>query len=154
MKEHRRNHYPHHEFLYHLIVGDGIDNVDTAVERLLFALNFRRKLDGTTYIKEAIELWIDMPVIRRVVLSSDVYPKVASKLNSTAECVERNIRTAIHDCYYNGKLFLFNELVLSDVISPKYPPTNGEFLSSAVSWLRIQRREHNRQMSLFKYIDR
>ena len=152
MKEHRRNNYPHHEFLYHLVVDDGIDNVDVAVERLLFALNFKSKLRGTTFIKEAIALWYDAPVTARVVLSNDVYPQIAAKMHSTAERVERAIRTAIHDCYHHGKLFLFNDLVQSEIISPRYAPTNGEFVSSVVSWLRIQRSERNRQMSFLRNI--
>ena len=153
MKENGRNNYPQHEFLYNLVVGDGVDNVNAAVERLLFALNFRSKLDGTAYIKEAIELWYNMPTNTRVVLSSDIYPQVATRLHSTAERVERSIRNALHDCYANGKLLLFNDLTQSEVVSTRYAPTNGEFISSVVSWLRIQRREQNRQMSLFKYID-
>lgn len=154
MKTLARTNYPQHEFLYNLVVGDGIDSVDVTVERLLFALSFRSKLDGTVYIKEAIALWFSMPVASRVVLSTDIYPQVAAKLNSTAERVERNIRTAIHDCHGNGKLVLFNDLAQSEIILPHYVPTNAEFLSSVVSWLRIQCREQNRQMSLFKYIDR
>ena len=153
MKTVTRNNYPQHEFLYNLVVGDGIDNVGAAVERLLFALSFRSKLDGTAYIKEAVELWFDMPTNTRVVLSTDIYPQVATKLHSTAERVEKNIRTAIHDCHKQGRLMLFNDLAQCEIVTKSYIPTNGEFLSSVVSWLRIQLREQNRQMNLFKYID-
>lgn len=153
MKDHRRNHYPHHEFLYSLVVGDGIDNVNVAIERLLFALSFRSKLDGTGYIKEAIALWYEMPATSRVVLSNDIYPQIAANVRSTSERVERSIRNALRDCHVHGKLIWLNDLVQSEIVSPRYAPTNGEFLSSVVSWLRIQHREHNRQMSLFKYID-
>ena len=153
MRDNKHNHYPHHAFLYNLVVGDGIDNVDVAVARLLLALGFRSKLHGATYIKEAIKLWYDMPATARVVLSIDIYPQIATKLGSTAERVERSIRNAIHDCHHHGKLIWFNDLVQSDVVSAKYVPTNGEFLSSVVDWLRIQCRDNAKQMSFLRYIE-
>ena len=152
MKENRCGNYPKHEFLYNMVVGDGIENVEVAIERLLFALSFRSKLHGTAYIKEAIELWYDMPSTTHVVLSNDIYPQIAAKMCSTAERVERSIRNALHDCYQHGNLLLLNDLVQSDVVSTRYVPTNGEFLSSVVSWLRIQRREHSRQLSFLRYL--
>lgn len=153
MTNDRRNNYSQHTFLYNLVVGDGIDNLDVAVQRLFFALGFKSKLLGTTYLKEAIKLWHALPSTKRVVLTADVYPPIATKLKSTPDRVERAIRNSIHDCHVNGKLIYFNDLVQSDVISPKYVPTNGEFLSSVVSWLRIQCREQARQLSFLQYVE-
>ena len=147
MRDEKRNHYPHHNYIYNLVVGDGIENVEVAITTLLFALGFRSKLDGTVYIGEALKLWYHTPTNMRVVLSTDIYPQIAVNLNSTAERVERSIRNSLHDCYTHGKLFWLNDLVQSDVISARYFPTNGEFLSSVVRWLRIQCRGQNRQMS-------
>lgn len=152
MKEQKRNHYPQHEFLFNYVVGDGVDDVDAAVDRLLFALGFRSKLHGTAYLKAAIELWYTVPNTCQVVLSSDVYPQVAMKFRTTAERVERSIRNTLRDCHHHGKLLLFNDLTQSEIISPRYVPTNGEFLSSVVSWLRMQRRESHRQMSFLRLL--
>lgn len=154
MRNEKRSHYPHHNYIYNLVVGDGIENVEVAIATLLLALGFRSKLDGTAYIEEALKLWFDTPSNTRVVLSSDIYPQIAENLNSTAERVERSIRNSLHDCYTHGKLFWFNDLVQSDVISARYFPTNCEFLSSVVSWLRIQCRGSNRQMSIFRDLDK
>lgn len=151
MKDDKRNRYPQHDFLFHMIVGDGIESIDVAVQRLLFALGFKSKLLGTTYLREAIKLWYDLPAAQRVVMVLDVYPPIAAKLNSTPDRVERAIRNAILDCNTNGKLIYFNDLVQSDIVSAQYAPTNGEFLSSVVSWLRIQCRPHVRQLSFLKY---
>ena len=136
-----------------LVVGDGIENIDDAVQRLFFALGFKSKLVGTTYIKEAIKLWCGFPDTKRVVLTTDVYPPIAQKLCSTPDRVERAIRNAIIDCYDNGKLILLNDLVQSDLVSAKYKPTNGEFLSSVVSWLRIQSRQNARQLTFLQYVE-
>lgn len=153
MKDDKRNNYSQHQFLFNLVVGDGIDSVDVAVQRLFFALGFKSKLLGTTYLKEAIKLWFDLPATKRVVLTTDIYPQIAEKLRSTPDRVERAIRNAIIDCYEHGKLIWFNDLVQSEVVCPPYKPTNGEFLSSVVCWLRIQCRKQARQLSFLQYIE-
>lgn len=153
MHENKRNTYPQHDYIFKLVVGDGIENIDVAIQRLFFALGFKSKLLGTTYLKEAIKLWHDLPNTRRVVLTSDIYPPIATKLHSTSDRVERAIRNAIIDCNVNGRLILFNDLVQSEVVSLKYAPTNGEFLSSVVSWLNIQCRERARQLTFLQYIE-
>ena len=148
----RRNHYPHHEIMMKLVVGNGIESIDEAVQKLFFALGFKNKLVGTTYLKESIKLWFRFSENKRVVLTTDVYPPIAQKLDSTPERVERAIRNAIIDCHDHGKLMWLNDLVQSDIVSTKYKPTNGEFLSTVVSWLRIQSRQHARQLSFVEYI--
>lgn len=145
--------YPQHEFMMRLVVGDGIESIDDAVQRLFFALGFKSKLVGTTYLREAIKIWCGFPATRRVVMSVDIYPPIAKRLASTVDRVERAIRNAIIDCYNNAKMIWFNDLVQSDVVAATYAPTNGEFLSSVVSWLRIQSREHARQLTFLQYVE-
>ena len=153
MKDDKRNVYPQHEFMMRLVVGKGIESIDEAVQRLFFALGFRSKLHGTTYLKEAIKLWFGFPATKRVILTADIYPLIAKRLDSTPERVERAIRNAIFDCYDKGKLIWYNDLVRSEIVCPPYKPTNGEFISSVVSWLRIQCRAQSRQLSFLEYID-
>ena len=149
----KHNHYPHHELMMKLVVGKGIESIDEAVQRLFFALGFKSKLLGTTYLKESIRLWLGFPSTRRVVMTVDIYPPIAVRMNSTPERVERAIRNAIIDCYDNGKLIWYNDLVRSEIVCPPYKPTNGEFISSVVTWLRIQFPARNRQMSFLEYTD-
>ena len=149
----KRNNYAQHEFMMKLVVGKGIESIDEAVQRLFFALGFKSKLLGTTYLKESIRLWYGFPSTRRVVLTADIYPSVAKRLDSTPERVERAIRNAIIDCYDNGKLIWYNDLVRSEIVCPPYKPTNGEFISSVVSWLRIQCRQQARQLTFLEYAE-
>ncbi|MCH5160041.1 MAG: sporulation initiation factor Spo0A C-terminal domain-containing protein [Clostridiales bacterium] len=153
MKDDKRNNYSQHEFMMKLVVGNGIESVEEAVHRLFFALGFKSKLLGTTYLKEAIRLWFGFPATKRVVLTADIYPRIAKKLDSTPDRVERAIRNAIIDCYDKGKLIWYNDLVRSEIVCPPYKPTNGEFISSVVSWLRIQCRQHARQMTFLEYVE-
>ena len=146
----KQNHYPHHELMMKLVVGKGVESIDEAVQRLFFALGFKSKLLGTTYLKESIRLWLGFPSTRRVVMTVDIYPPIAKRSNSTPERVERAIRNAIIDCYDNGKLIWYNDLVRSEIVCPPYKPTNGEFISSVVTWLRIQFPARARQMSFLE----
>ena len=149
----KRNNYAQHEFMMKLVVGKGIESIDEAVQRLFFALGFKSKLLGTTYLKESIRLWFGFPSTKRVVMTTDIYPLIAKRLDSTPERVERAIRNAIIDCYDKGKLIWYNDLVRSEIVCPPYKPTNGEFISSVVSWLRIQCRNQARQLTFLEYID-
>ena len=134
--------YMHSKHRYEYVVGDGSNSIDIIVGRLLIALGFKSKLIGTAYLKEAILLRYSKPNTCRIGLISDIYPTVANKLDSTVNRVERAIRNTINDCYTNGELLRFNDLIQCQVISPVYAPTNGELLSSVVNWLQI---EHQQQ---------
>lgn len=149
----KHNHYPHHDLMMKLVLGRGVDSIEEAVQRLFFALGFKSKLLGTTYLKESIWLWFAFPSTRRVVMTVDIYPSIAKRLNSTPERVERAIRNAIVDCYDNGKLIWYNDLVRSEIVCPPYKPTNGEFISSVVMWLRIQFPASAKQQSFLDDLD-
>ena len=149
----KRNLYPHHELIMKLVTGREVGSVDEAVQRLLFALGFKSKLLGTTYLKESILLWYGFPRNRRVMMTTDIYPRVAHRHNSTPERVERAIRNAIIDCDDNGKLIWYNDLVLCEIVCPPYKPTNGEFISSVVAWLRLQFPNRAKQLSFLEEID-
>ena len=139
--------YPHHEFLYKMVVDKSVDTIEEAVQRLFFALGFKNKLSGTLFLKEAIVIWCSIPNSKRVMLTSDIYPTVAVTFNSTPWRVERAIRNTLIDCHRNGRLIYLNDLALSDVVSTAYVPTNGEFLSVVVAWLRLHFRNRYRQLS-------
>lgn len=135
--------YLRHEHIYKFVVGDGTRDIDIVVGKLLIALGFKSKLIGTTYLKEAILCRYDRVDSCRIGLISDIYPAVADKLDSTVNRVERAIRNTINDCYSNGQLLYFNDLLQCQVISPTYAPTNGELLCSVVNWLQIERQQQH-----------
>ncbi len=132
-----------HDFLYKFIIGDGTSDVNDVAERLLFALGFKSKLIGTQYLKEAIVLRFEMNGMVHTGLTSIIYPAVAQKFDSTVNRVERAIRNTINDCFDIGNLMALNDLTLCKIVSSAYPPTNGELLSSIVSWLQIERQLHH-----------
>lgn len=120
------------------VLGDGSDSLEVVLHRLFLALRFKNKLLGTYYLKEALTIRYGMPQYARVSLTREIYPMIAGKLSSTVDRVERAIRNAITDCHNHGNLLAFNEVVRCQVVSAKYVPTNGEFISNVVSWLHLE----------------
>ena len=125
------------------IIGDGTNDVSVVVGRLLMKLLFKSKLLGTTYLKEAVLYRYEKAECSIVSLTKDVYPTVANKLSTTVNRVERAIRNAISDCHEHGNLLAFNDLIHSEVIKEKYPPTNGELISVITSWLQLERQQNH-----------
>ena len=131
--------------LHDQIVGDGSHDASIVVGRLLMVLVFKSKLVGTTYLKEAVLYRYEQADNARLSLTKDVYPAVATKLDTTVNRVERAIRNTINDCHERGNLFAFNELMRGEVIKEKYPPTNGELISDIASWLQLERQQNHIQ---------
>lgn len=127
--------------LYSVIVGDGTSDVDTAVGHMLMYLGFKSKLIGTRYLKAAILYRYRKADVARINLTGDVYRAVAESNCSTVNRVERAIRNSINDCNNNGNLIAFNDLIHCQIAEPKFPPTNGELISSIVNWLQLEKQK-------------
>ena len=130
------------QILHNQIVGDGSYDASIVVGRLFMTLVFKSKLVGTTYLKEAVLYRYKQADNARISLTKDIYPAVATKLDTTVNRVERAIRNTIYDCHANGKLMTFNEVARTEVIKENYIPTNGELISSMASWLQLERQQN------------
>lgn len=64
----------------------------------------------------------------RCKITQTLYPKVAEVFGTSPARVERDIRTAILDCYERGKLIEMNTLLGCNFIEKHYPPTNADFI--------------------------
>ena len=131
--------------LHEQVVGDGTQDVKVVLGKLFMLLLFKSKLVGTAYLKEAVLYRYEQELNAQVSLTKEIYPAVASRLSTTVNRVERNIRNAISDCHEHGNLYAFNVLTRGDVIKTGYAPTNGELISSIASWLQLERQQNNIQ---------
>lgn len=112
-------------------------NYDLIVSRLLSVLGFKPSLCGTSFVREAIKFCCNQPITAKIRFKSDVYPAVAVACGVNPDCVERDIRTALHNCYFNGNMFKFNSICGYEIVSSKYPPTNVDFVTQTVSWIKF-----------------
>jgi len=117
-----------------------------AVFHLLSALGFKPNLYGFNYLHHAILYCFNLPGISKVSLSREVYPAVSLDFDTAPKCIERDIRTALSDCYFNGEMLKINLLANYNIISEKYPPTNGEFIMKIVSWLKLEYAEQTQKV--------
>ena len=129
------------EELYKVIIGDGSSDVETALGRMMMYLGFKSKLTGTRYLNTAIVHRYQRSGAARVSLTGEIYPVVAEKECSTVNRVERAIRNAIKDCADNGNLIALNDLTHSQLVEPKFSPTNGELICIIADWLRLERKK-------------
>lgn len=121
---------------YRSFIFQDENNVDLIVSRLLSVLGFKPSWCGTDFIREAVKYCYALPVTSRVLFNSTVYPYVAGLCGVKSECIERDIRTALHNCYFNGSIFKYNAICCYDIVSLNYPPTNVEFVTQTVSWIK------------------
>lgn len=112
-------------------------NKDLIISRLMLSIGFKLHLCGSTYLRESIAYCLTLPQDTKINFSADVYPYIAKKHNTMARSVEKNIRTAIHNCYYNGNMLSFNDLCGYKTVSKSYPPTNADFIMSAVDLINF-----------------
>lgn len=90
---------------------------------LVKALGIMPKVKGYYYIIDAVEIIRKNPG-EPLLITKDIYPVIALKYRTSIECVERVIRTAIHNAWINNKKTM-------DRIAGyplRFKPTNKEFL--------------------------
>lgn len=65
--------------------------------------------------------------------TKDIYPVIAREHHTTISNVERNIRTMINSCWYDG-----NRELIQRICHRKYKPSNGAFLAGLYAQLYRQ----------------
>lgn len=112
-----------HDFAGHILTA-----------RILEELGISGSLHGFDCLCGAMELaGRDSGALRAV--TKELYPELASRLNTSPVCVERRIRFAVSSAWENGGSALFSR-VLGPVFDSR--PTNSQFLSAL--YIELDRR--------------
>lgn len=102
--------------------------VRKAVTEMLKKIGIPAHLKGYTYVREAIIMIIEegdpFGAFRK-----NLYQELAQMVGSTAQAVERAIRTAIEAGFNRGDLDFIEQLFCNTIRSDKGKPTNFEFIS-------------------------
>lgn len=106
-----------------------------AVIHLLHTLGIPAKLDGYTYLQEAIVLFIQDPSQS---ITKELYPAVARRCGSAAMHVERSIRNAISAAWCCHDDALWQQIFPANSSGCLSRPTNGTFISQLAEYLRLQ----------------
>lgn len=107
------------------------------VSELLLELGIPTNLLGYTYLKEAVLICWEDPSVSKAI-TGVLYPKIAEKFNTNNSRTERAIRHAIEKAW-DYKISFAQTKKVNFVCSPnKGKPTNSEFISAVVEYLRLE----------------
>ena len=122
------------------IPEDGIknqDNLEALVTNIIHEVGVPAHIKGYQYLREAIIMVVnDIDVINQITKS--LYPKIATKFNTTPSRVERAIRHAIEVAWGRGDQKTVENIFGYTISAAKGKPTNSEFIAMIADKLRLE----------------
>ncbi|MGI6071100.1 MAG: sporulation initiation factor Spo0A C-terminal domain-containing protein [Blautia sp.] len=94
-------------------------------------LGITLKIKGFYYVVAAIDAAKELPEIS-LMITKDIYPKIAERFKTTPEAVEHAIRTAVNTAWINNKPLL--EKIAGCQLA--YKPSNKEFILMTAHYLK------------------
>lgn len=108
---------------------------------------------GYYYLSFALHMVVE-DENRLLLISKTVYLDIAAHFHTTPNCVERNLRTVISNCWNRGNRRLLNEIAGCEL---KKKPTNAEFIDMVSCYIKREYAEGRMQVSfpdnIFKYYE-
>lgn len=113
------------------------ENLEALVTNLIHEVGVPAHIKGYQYLREAIIMVVnDIDVINQITKS--LYPKIASKFNTTPSRVERAIRHAIEVAWGRGQQDVVENIFGYTISAAKGKPTNSEFIAMISDKLRLE----------------
>lgn len=119
----------------YFILEDNIMITEFKIADILKTLGTPVSLKGYKYIKYAIKLILQNENHADNIIR--LYALVASKYDTTASRVERNIRHVIETAWDRGDVTTQRKLFGYTIDSNKGKPTNAEFMCTVADWLNM-----------------
>lgn len=113
------------------------ENLEALVTNVIHEVGVPAHIKGYQYLREAIMMVVnDIDVINQITKS--LYPKIASKYNTTPSRVERAIRHAIEVAWGRGEQQVVENIFGYTISAAKGKPTNSEFIAMIADKLRLE----------------
>ncbi len=113
------------------------ENLEALVTNIIHEVGVPAHIKGYQYLREAIMMVVnDIEVINQITKS--LYPKIASRYNTTPSRVERAIRHAIEVAWSRGQTDVVENIFGYTVSAAKGKPTNSEFIAMIADKLRLE----------------
>lgn len=113
------------------------DNLEALVTNVIHEVGVPAHIKGYQYLREAIIMVVnDIDVINQITKS--LYPKIATKYNTTPSRVERAIRHAIEVAWGRGEQKAVESIFGYTISAVKGKPTNSEFIAMIADKLRLE----------------
>ena len=114
------------------------NKIESRISTLLHDLGIPSHVKGYEYIRESVMyLYGD----QGMVITKEIYPRIASKYQTTATRVERAIRHAIEISWSRGDIKLMESLFGNSIDFDRSRPTNAEFITTIADRFRLDAKE-------------
>lgn len=107
-------------------------NAPLDAERLLRLLGVSGKLSGFYYLAYMLELVKQKPD-HILLITKGLYRQTAQHFDTSADCVERNVRTLVRACWRQPDHTLLDRISGYPLTQP---PTNTQFIDMLAAYLR------------------
>lgn len=115
------------------------NNLELEVTKLMHVVGVPAHIKGHQFLRDAIIMAEkDIDVINSV--TTNLYPTIAKKYDTTASRVERAIRHAIEVAWSRGPLENIEDMFGYTLNNEKSKPTNSEFIAMISDRLRLQKK--------------
>lgn len=115
-------------------------SLESEVTDIIHEIGIPAHIKGYLYLREAISLVVENMEFLGAI-TKELYPRVASKFNTTPSRVERAIRHAIEVAWTRGKVETINKLFGHTINDSRGKPTNSEFIALIADKLRLERED-------------
>ena len=116
---------------------NGENNIEALVTNVIHEVGVPAHIKGYQYLREAIIMVVnDIEVINQI--TKTLYPKIATKYNTTPSRVERAIRHAIEVAWGRGEPQVVENIFGYTISATKGKPTNSEFIAMISDKLRLE----------------
>lgn len=113
------------------------ENLEALVTNIIHEVGVPAHIKGYQYLREAIMMVVnDIDVINQITKS--LYPRIATKYNTTPSRVERAIRHAIEVAWGRGQQDAVENIFGYTISAAKGKPTNSEFIAMIADKLRLE----------------
>ena len=112
-------------------------SIEQQIYTMLVRTGIPVHIQGFKMLRYGIRLVVDNPSLVDH-MTKRLYCDIAENFDTTWNCVERNIRTAIETAYDRGNFAYLNELFGYTIDSNRGKPTNSEFIAMVADHIRLQ----------------
>lgn len=116
------------------------EKLELGVSSMLHDLGIPSHVRGYQYIREGV-LLLYRDEEASVLVTKEIYPKIADKYQTTSSRVERAIRHAIEISWTRGDIKLMEDLFGNSIDFDRSRPTNSEFLTTLADRFKLDNKE-------------
>lgn len=110
------------------------NEINKSINDVLMLLDFHSGMHGFGFLRKAIFIYV-MEHSGKINLSKNVYPRIADKNDTTPQCVEWAIRSAISKVWPTANSNI-KDMFFDDAKFKNNKPTNSEFITTIGNYIK------------------